>query len=285
MWIIYAVSSSIFSGLTSVLASYSSKLNKSDSILLTTIRTLVILLLSFVVTIFCGCISDIKELNMKTIIFLILSGISTTLLWIFYFKALDAGDVSKVTPIDKTSIVITLILSSIFLKEKITTIKVISIILVSFGTMLTINKPKEKSTNNKWIIYAILTAIFTSTTTIISKVGLNNINSYLATFIRTIVVFIILIIIIFITKKYKDIKELDSKGLRIVIYSGITNTLSWLFYFKPLQKGETTIVFTIEKLSIVVTILLSVIFLKEKLNKKQILGIIIISSATALLMF
>ena len=285
MWIIYAVSSSIFSGLTSVLASYSSKLNKSDSILLTTIRTLVILLLSFVVTIFCGCISDIKELNMKTIIFLILSGISTTLLWIFYFKALDAGDVSKVTPIDKTSIVITLILSSIFLKEKITTIKVISIILVSFGTMLTINKPKEKSTNNKWIIYAILTAIFTSTTTIISKVGLNNINSYLATFIRTIVVFIILIIIIFITKKYKDIKELDSKGLRIVIYSGITNTLSWLFYFKALQNGEASVVFTIEKLSIVVTILLSVIFLKEKLNKKQILGIIIISSATALLMF
>ena len=259
MWIIYAVSSSIFSGLTSVLASYSSKLNKSDSILLTTIRTLVILLLSFVVTIFCGCISDIKELNMKTIIFLILSGISTTLLWIFYFKALDAGDVSKVTPIDKTSIVITLILSSIFLKEK--------------------------STNNKWIIYAILTAIFTSTTTIISKVGLNNINSYLATFIRTIVVFIILIIIIFITKKYKDIKELDSKGLRIVIYSGITNTLSWLFYFKALQNGEASVVFTIEKLSIVVTILLSVIFLKEKLNKKQILGIIIISSATALLMF
>lgn len=285
MWIIYAVSSSIFSGLTSVLASYSSKLNKSDSILLTTIRTLVILLLSFVVTIFCGCISDIKELNMKNIIFLILSGISTTLLWIFYFKALDAGDVSKVTPIDKTSIVITLILSSIFLKEKITTIKVISIILVSFGTMLTINKPKEKSTNNKWIIYAILTAIFTSTTTIISKVGLNNINSYLATFIRTIVVFIILIIIIFITKKYKDIKELDSKGLRIVIYSGITNTLSWLFYFKALQNGEASVVFTIEKLSIVVTILLSVIFLKEKLNKKQILGIIIISSATALLMF
>lgn len=285
MWIIYAVSSSIFSGLTSVLASYSSKLNKSDSILLTTIRTLVILLLSFVVTIFCGCISDIKELNMKTIIFLILSGISTTLLWIFYFKALDAGDVSKVTPIDKTSIVITLILSSIFLKEKITTIKVISIILISFGTMLTINKPKEKSTNNKWIIYAILTAIFTSTTTIISKVGLNNINSYLATFIRTIVVFIILIIIIFIKKKYKDIKELDSKGLRIVIYSGITNTLSWLFYFKALQNGEASVVFTIEKLSIVVTILLSVIFLKEKLNKKQILGIIIISSATALLMF
>ena len=285
MWIIYAVSSSICSGLTSVLASYSSKLNKSDSILLTTIITLVILLLSFVVTIFCGCISDIKELNMKTIIFLILSGISTTLLWIFYFKALDAGDVSKVTPIDKTSIVITLILSSIFLKEKITTIKVISIILISFGTMLTINKPKEKRTNNKWIIYAILTAIFTSTTTIISKVGLNNINSYLATFIRTIVVFIILIIIIFITKKYKDIKELDSKGLRIVIYSGITNTLSWLFYFKALQNGEASVVFTIEKLSIVVTILLSVIFLKEKLNKKQILGIIIISSATALLMF
>lgn len=285
MWIIYALVSAIFSGLTSVLASYSSKLNKVDSILITTIRTFIILVLSFIATLIYKTFNEIYNLDIKTIIFLILSGISTTLLWIFYFKALDTGDVSKVTPIDKTSIVITLILSMIFLHEKITIIKVISIIFILIGTLLTVNKKTTNEKDNKWILYSILTAIFTSTTTIISKIGLNDIDSVLATFIRTVIVFIILMFIVIIKKKYVYLKDISKKSLRCVIYSGITNTLSWLFYFASLKDGETSIVFTIEKLSIVVTILLSVIFLKEKLNRKQIIGIIIIVIATSLLMF
>lgn len=285
MWIIYALVSAIFSGLTSVLASYSSKLNKVDSILITTIRTFIILVLSFSATLIYKTFNEIYNLDIKTIIFLILSGISTTLLWIFYFKALDTGDVSKVTPIDKTSIVITLILSMIFLHEKITIIKVISIIFILVGTLLTVNKKTTNEKDNKWILYSILTAIFTSTTTIISKIGLNDIDSVLATFIRTVIVFIILMFIVIIKKKYIYLKDISKKSLRYVIYSGITNTLSWLFYFASLKDGETSIVFTIEKLSIVVTILLSVIFLKEKLNRKQIIGIIIIVIATSLLMF
>ena len=285
MWIIYALVSAIFSGLTSVLASYSSKLNKVDSILITTIRTFIILVLSFIATLIYKTFNEIYNLDIKTIIFLILSGISTTLLWIFYFKALDTGDVSKVTPIDKTSIVITLILSMIFLHEKITIIKVISITFILIGTLFTVNKKTTNEKDNKWILYSILTAIFTSTTTIISKIGLNDIDSVLATFIRTVIVFIILIFIVIIKKKYVYLKDISKKSLRYVIYSGITNTLSWLFYFASLKDGETSIVFTIEKLSIVVTILLSVIFLKEKLNRKQIIGIIIIVIATSLLMF
>ena len=284
MWIICALVSAIFSGLTSVLASYSSKLNKVDSILITTIRTFIILVLSFIATLIYKTFNEIYNLDIKTIIFLILSGISTTLLWIFYFKALDTGDVSKVTPIDKTSIVITLILSMIFLHEKITIIKVISIIFILIGTLLTVNKKTTNEKDNKWILYSILTAIFTSTTTIISKIGLNDIDSVLATFIRTVIVFIILMFIVIIKKKYVYLKDISKKSLRYVIYSGITNTLSWLFYFASLKDGETSIVFTIEKLSIVVTILLSVIFLKEKLNRKQIIGIIIVI-ATSLLMF
>jgi len=285
MWIIYALVSAIFSGLTSVLASYSSKLNKVDSILITTIRTFIILVLSFIATLIYKTFNEIYNLDIKTIIFLILSGISTTLLWIFYFKALDTGDVSKVTPIDKTSIVITLILSMIFLHEKITIIKVISIIFILIGTLLTVNKKTTNEKDNKWILYSILTAIFTSTTTIISKIGLNDIDSVLATFIRTVIVIIILMFIVIIKKKYVYLKDISKKSLRYVIYSGITNTLSWLFYFASLKDGETSIVFTIEKLSIIVTILLSVIFLKEKLNRKQIIGIIIIVIATSLLMF
>ena len=211
MWIIYALVSSIFSGLTSILASYSSKLNKVDSILITTIRTFIILILSFISTIFFGKLSQIITLSLKTIIFLILSGVSTTLLWIFYFKALDTGDVSKVTPIDKTSIVLTLILSMIFLHEKITIIKIISITLILIGTLLTVNKKTTDEKDNKWILYSVLTAIFTSTTTIISKIGLNNIDSVLATFIRTVIVFIILMFIVIFKKKYVYLKDISKK--------------------------------------------------------------------------
>lgn len=284
MYIIYALISSIFSGLTSVLSSYSSKINKTDTILITTIRTFIILILSFIITILSNNLISIFNIDLKTFIYLILSGISTTLLWIFYFKSLDLANVSKVTPIDKTSIIITLILSSIFFYEKITIIKIISILFIFIGTILTINK-KEETNNNKWIKYAILTSIFTSITTIISKIGLNNINSISSTFIRTLIVFIILMFIIIIKKKYIYIKDINRVSLKYIIYSGITNTLSWLFYFKALKIGYTSIVFTIEKLSIIVTILLSKIVLKEKINTKSIIGIIIIIIGTSLLIF
>lgn len=282
MYIVYALVSAIFSGLTSVFAK--SGINKEDSLLSTFIRTIVITLFLFIVVLLKNNLSDIYNLDTKTIIFLILSGFSNTLLWICYFKALDLGNVSKVTPIDKTSIILTLILSSIFLNEKITIIKIISIILILTGTLLTIKKSDEK-VNNKWIIYAVLTAIFTSTTTILSKIGIERTNTNLITFLRTLVVLIILTIIIIIKKKYKNIKKLNKKNFIFIILSGISTSLSWLFYFSSLSIGEASIVFPIEKLSLVVSIISSRIFLKEELSKKQILGIIIIIIGTSLLFF
>lgn len=282
MYIVYALVSAIFSGLTSVFAK--SGINKEDSLLSTFIRTIIITIFLFIVVLLKNNLSDIYNLDTKTIIFLILSGISNTLLWICYFKALDLGNVSKVTPIDKTSIILTLILSGIFLNEKITIVKIISIILILTGTLLTIKKSDEK-VNNKWIIYAVLTAIFTSTTTILSKIGIEKINTNLTTFLRTLVVLIILTIIIIIKKKYKNIKKLNKKNYIFIILSGISTSLSWLFYFSSLSIGEASIVFPIEKLSLVVSIISSRIFLKEELSKKQILGIVIIVIGTSLLFF
>lgn len=283
MYIIYALAAALFSGLTSVFAK--SGINKESSLLATFIRTIVITLFLFVVVLFKGNLNDVFSLDKKTILFLILSGISNTLLWICYFKALDLGTVSKVTPIDKTSIILTLILSSIFLHEKITIIKVLSIIFILIGTLLTIKSKKEDSEDNKWILYAFLTAVFTSTTTVISKIGIESTNTNLITFLRTIVVLILLTIITISKKKFKDIKKLNKKNYLFIILSGISTSLSWLFYFASLSLGEASVVFPIEKLSLVVSILVSTIFLKEKLNKKQILGIIIIVIGTSLLIF
>lgn len=283
MYITYALVAALFSGLTSVFAK--SGINKESSLLATFIRTIVITLFLFVVVLLKDNLNVIFSLDKKTIIFLILSGISNTLLWICYFKALDLGTVSKVTPIDKTSIILTLVLSSIFLHEKITIIKVLSIIFILTGTLLTLKRENEDSKDNKWILYAVLTAVFTSTTTVISKVGIESTNTSLTTFLRTIIVFILLTAITLFKKKFKDIKKLNKRNYLFITLSGISTSLSWLFYFLSLSLGEASIVFTIEKLSLVVSILASTIFLKEKLNKKQILGIIIIVIGTSLLIF
>ncbi len=283
MYIIYALLASVFSGLTSVFAKTGIK--NTDSILATFLRTIVISLFLFLIVIWKENLNDIFLLDKKTILFLILSGISNTLLWICYFKALDLGTVSKVTPVDKTSIVLTLILSSLFLNEKITTIKIISIVLILSGTFLTIKKESKDSKDNKWIIYAILTAVFTSTTTVLSKIGIESTNTTLITFLRTIVVLIILTTITLFKKKYKSIKDIEKRSWLFIILSGLSTSLSWLFYFKALALGEASVVFPIEKLSLVVSILISITFLKEKVNKKQIIGIIIIVIGTSLLFF
>lgn len=281
MYIIYALLAALFSGLTSVFAKTGIK--DVESLLATFIRTIIITLFLFVVVLLNNNLNDIFLLDKRTIIFLILSGISNTLLWIFYFRALDLGTVSKVTPIDKTSIILTLILSSIFLNEKITEIKVFSIILILVGTLLTIKRENKNSKDNKWILYAVLTAIFTSTTTILSKIGIENTNTSLTTFLRTVIVLLLLTAITLIKKKYKNIKKLNKKNYLYIVLSGISTSLSWLFYFASLSIGEASIVFPIEKLSLVVSIIVSCIFLKEKLSKKQILGIVIIVLGTSLL--
>lgn len=283
MYIIYALLASVFSGLTSVFAKIGIK--NIDSLLATFLRTIVISLFLFLIVIWKENLNDIFLLDTKTILFLILSGISNTLLWICYFKALDLGTVSKVTPVDKTSVVLTLILSSIFLNEKITSIKIISIVLILSGTFLTIKKESKDSKDNKWIIYAILTAVFTSTTTLLSKIGIESANTTLITFLRTIVVLIILTVITLFKKKYKSIKDIEKRSWLFIILSGLSTSLSWLFYFKALALGEASVVFPIEKLSLVVSILISITFLKEKVNKKQIIGIIIIVIGTSLLFF
>lgn len=280
MWIFFAILAAIFSGLTTVFAKVG--VSKANSTLVSGLRTIVIMIFSALVFLFLG--NGFKNIDLKTIIFIVLSGITTALLWICYFKALSLADVSMVTPIDKLSIVLTLTLSSIFFKEKITIIKVISMICMIGGTFLMVNNDKENKHNN-WIIFAFLTAVFTSLATILGKIGINNINPNLGTMLRTIVILVIIWGVMIIKKEYKDIRKITNKNILFIILSGISTGISWLFYFMALKDGEVSIVFPVEKLSAAVSILISIIFLKEKLDKKGILGFISIILGTSLLIF
>ena len=284
MWLIYAFGSAFFAGITSILAKVGIK--DVDSHLATAIRTIIVLIFSWIMVFLIGSQSTIVNIDGKTFLFLILSGLSTGGSWLCYFKALQLGDVNKVVPIDKSSTILTMVLAFIFLNEKITINMIIGMIGIAVGTYLMIQKKQgvEKIVKGKaWLIYALLSALFASLTSILGKFGVENIESNLGTAIRTIVVLIMAWILVFATKKQRDIRKIDKMSLIFIVLSGIATGASWLCYYRALQEGLASVVVPIDKLSILVTILFAYIFLKEKLSKKSILGLILIVTGTLLL--
>ena len=285
MWVLFAFASAFFAGVTSILAKIGVK--DVDSHVATAIRTIIVLIFSWIMEFIIGSQSTIVNIDGKTFLFLILSGLSTGGSWLCYFKALQLGDVNKVVPIDKSSTILTMILAFIFLNEKITINMVIGMIGIAIGTYLMIQKKEkaEKIVKRKaWLIYALLSALFASLTSILGKVGIENVESNLGTAIRTIVVLVMAWIIVFATKKQRDIKKIDKRSLIFLILSGVATGASWLCYYKALQDGLASIVVPIDKLSILVTVLFAYIFLKEKLSKKSLLGLILIVVGTLLLL-
>ena len=285
MWVLFAFASAFFAGVTSILAKIGVK--DVDSHVATAIRTIIVLIFSWIMVFIIGSQSTIVNIDGKTFLFLILSGLSTGGSWLCYFKALQLGDVNKVVPIDKSSTILTMILAFIFLNEKITINMVIGMIGIAIGTYLMIQKKEkaEKIVKRKaWLIYALLSALFASLTSILGKVAIENVESNLGTAIRTIVVLVMAWIIVFATKKQRDIKKIDKRSLIFLILSGVATGASWLCYYKALQDGLASIVVPIDKLSILVTVLFAYIFLKEKLSKKSLLGLILIVVGTLLLL-
>lgn len=277
MWILFAFGSALFAGLTSILAKCGIK--NTDSNVATALRTIVVLIFSWIIVFVAGSQSTISQISTKTLIFLILSGIATGASWLCYFKALQIGDVNKVTPIDKSSTILTMLMAFILLGEELTLIKCIAMILIGVGTYLMITKKENivmEKKNNAWLLYALGSAFFASLTSILGKVGIENVDSTLGTAIRTIVVLIMAWIVVFVTKKQNTIKYIDKSSWIFLILSGLATGGSWLCYYRALQTGPASVVVPIDKLSILVTIAFSYIVFKEKLNKKSALGLFLI---------
>ena len=286
MWIVFAFGAALFAGLTSILAKCGIK--NTDSNVATALRTIVVLIFSWIMVFISGSQSTLTSINTKTLVFLILSGIATGVSWLCYFKALQIGDVNKVTPIDKSSTILTMIIAFILLGEEITLIKAIAMVLIGIGTYLMITKKeniKVEKKNNAWLIYALGSAIFASLTSILGKIGIEGIDSTLGTAIRTIVVLIMAWIVVFVTKKQNTIRNIDKSSWIFLFLSGLATGGSWLCYYRALQTGPASVVVPIDKLSILVTIAFSYIVFKEKLNKKSALGLLLIVMGTLSLLF
>lgn len=284
MWIFYAVFSSFFAGITAILAKCGIK--KTDSDVATAIRTIVVLLFSWLMVLLTGSGEEITQISGRTMLFLILSGLATGASWLCYFHSLQIGDVNKVVPIDKSSTILTILLALIFLGEGLNMGKVAAVVSIGTGTMLMITKKeseKKQEHKKEWLIYAILSAVFASLTAILGKIGIEGIDSNLGTAIRTTVVLLMAWMMVGITGKYHKIQKIEKKELVFILLSGLATGASWLCYYRALQNGPASVVVPIDKLSILVTVFFSWVVFHEKLSKKSALGLVCIVTGTLLL--
>ena len=282
MWLLYAVGSSFFAGITAILVKIG--VEDTDSHLLTALRTIVVLIFSWIMVFVVGSQGTISEVSPKTLLFLCASGITTGASWICYFHALQIGDVNKVVPIDKSSVVLTILLGVLFLGEPMSVSKGICVILIAAGTYLMIEKKQGteegKKKSKSAILYALLSAVFASLTALLSKIGIVGIESNLGTAIRTIIVLIMAWLIVLAGGKQKQIRDVSRKSWTFIILSGIATGLSWLCYYRALQDGPISVVLPIDKLSILISIAFAYIIFKERLTRRSGLGLAMIVAGT-----
>ena len=285
MWVLFALGSALFAGLTSVLAKCG--IRKTDSDAATAIRTIVVLIFSWLMVWIVGSAPTITTLSTKTWVFLILSGLVTGASWLCYFRALQLGNVNKVVPIDKSSTVLTILLAIVFLGEPVSWFKGIAVILIGIGTFMMIEKKADSGENpekKRWLLYAVLSAVFASLTSILGKIGIDGVESNLGTAIRTCVVLVMAWLIVFIKGKQHTLKVIPQNELGFICLSGLATGASWLCYYKALQDGLASVVVPIDKLSILVSIGFSALVFKEHLSKKAAFGLALIVVGTLMML-
>lgn len=285
MWLIFAVLSAFFAGVTAVLSKVG--IQNVNSNLGTAIRTVVVFVFAWLMVFVVGAQSGITQISTKTLVFLILSGLTTGASWLCYFRALKYGDVNKVAPIDKSSTILTMLLAFLFLHEPLTWLKAVCVVLIGAGTYMMIEKRDTKegaSSQSNWLVWAVLSAVFAALTSILGKIGISDVDSTLGTAIRTFVVLIMAWLVVLNTKSGGNTKTITAKDFVFLVLSGITTGLSWLCYYRALQSGPASVVVPIDKLSILVTVAFSCTVLKERLTKKLLCGLILLVIGTLLLL-
>lgn len=281
-----AVLSAFFAGVTSILAKCG--IRHTDSDLATALRTIVVLIFSWIMVFVVGSFESIYNISSQSLLFLVLSGFATGASWICYFKALSVGDVNKVVPIDKSSTILTVLLAMICFGETSNFLfKIISTTILGIGVFLMVEKKQGENVSSQriWLLYALFSAIFAALTSILAKVGITGVESNLGTAIRTIVVLVMAWGIVFLRKKHKGLSQIKKNELAFILVSGLATGASWLCFYYAIQNGEVSIVVPIDKMSILVSIAFSFFVFKEKLSKKALTGLFLMVLGTLLMTF
>ncbi len=285
MWLIASLLSAFFGGITAILAKCGIK--ETDSDVATAIRTIVVLVFSWVMVFVVGSAHTITTISLKSFLFLALSGISTGASWICYFKALSLGDINKVMPIDKSSTVLSVLLAILLFHETDhLAIKLSGTVVLAAGIFLMIQKKantEKREANTRWMIYAVFSAVFASLTSIFAKIGITNVESNLGTAVRTSFVLIMAWLIVFAKRKQHQVKTINGRELGFIALSGLATGASWLFYYYAIQTGVVSVVVPIDKLSIVITVVFSYVVFKEKLCPKAFAGLCLMVAGTLIM--
>lgn len=296
MWIFYAFGSAFFAGITSVLAKIG--IQKTDSTLATALRTVIVLIFSWIMVAIVGSFGELASITAKSFCFLALSGLATGASWLCYFRALQLGDVNRVVPVDKSSVILTILLAIlVFGETEALAVKLLGVALIAVGTFFMIEK-KETATRaagGNWFLYAALSAVFAALTSILGKIGVENVESNLATALRTIVVLLMSWVMVAVTGRRTTahaaigcvarLRAVPRRELLFITLSGFATGASWLCYYKALQDGLASVVVPIDKLSIAVSVAFSVFILHEKISAKSILGLVLIVLGTLGMVF
>lgn len=274
MWLVMAVLSALFAGLTAILAKCG--IRKTDSDVATALRTVIVLLFTWVMVFVAGSAGTVTSITPRSLLFLILSGLATGASWICYFKALSTGDVNKVVPIDKSSTILTVLLAILLFGETgHLAVKLAGTALLGAGIFLMIERKdgRDGSSGRQWLPYAVGSAVFAALTSILAKVGIENVESNLGTAIRTSVVLVMAWAIVFARGKQGQVKTIDRRELAFIALSGLATGASWLCYYYAIQNGVVSVVVPIDKLSILATVTFSYLVFHEKLSRKAACGL------------
>ncbi len=284
MWLIFAIGSAFFAGITAILAKCGIK--QTDSTVATAVRTVVVLLMSIMMVLIAGSAGTITQVSGKTWLFLVLSGLATGGSWLCYFKALQIGNVNKVVPVDKSSTVLAMLLALIFLHEEISLTKCIGIVAVSAGIFLMIEKKQvsEERHGAGWLPFAVMSAVFAALTSILGKIGIDGVESNLGTSIRTAVVLVMAWLMVIVTRKTHEVRKIPPKEFLFICLSGLATGASWLCYYKALQDGPASVVVPVDKLSILVTVLFSWVVFHEKLSVRSLIGLVVLTAGTLIML-
>ena len=281
LWLGFALGSAFFAGITAVLAKVGMK--NVNSTLATAIRTVIVLVFSWWMVFLVGSQAEITRLSGRTLFYLVLSGLSTGASWLCYFRALQLGDVNKVAPIDKSSTVLTILLAFLLLGEPVSAPQIVGVLGIGTGTLLMISR-KETDAGGKpdgrWLLFACLSALFASLTSIFGKIGVEGVESNLGTAIRTVVVLGMAWLMVFVTGQQKGIRRIGRRDWLFLLLSGLSTGLSWLCYYRALQDGPASVVVPVDKLSILVTIVFSRLILHEKLSRRAAAGLALLVLGT-----
>ena len=282
MWLLFAVGSAFFAGVTAILAKCG--IRKTDSTVATAIRTIVVLIFAWIMVFVVGSQDQLRDIGQMTLLFLILSGLATGASWLCYFKALQLGDINKVVPIDKSSTVLTILLAFLLLGEPIGLFQGIGVVLIGAGTFLMIEKKPDASSGavqgKGWMLYAFGSAIFASLTAILGKIGIQGVESNLGTAVRTGVVLVMAWAMVLVTGRAKEVRQVPGREMIFICLSGIATGASWLCYYHALQDGPASVVAPIDKLSILVTVAFSYLVFRERLTRRSGLGLVLIVAGT-----